>query len=156
MIGIEKEGIRMKKKVKYAVAAVLLVVGVLLSEIVMQFGTVFFLVAAGLIWWLGRYALRKDRNVVLRAGAMVLAVVLLLFVLWAFNEIYGNPITKNVAKSEVQAYLEESYPGKSMYIESVSHNMSAGSYEAWIAGEDGGFYVSWRDGQILYDTFGER
>ena len=90
-----------------------------------------------------------------KLASAALAVLLVVCTLWTFNEIYGNPVTKNAAKEAVQEYLEMEYPGKAPYIESVSHNMSAGSYEAWIAGKDGGFYVSWRDGRILYDTFGE-
>ena len=146
----------MKKTVVYAALAVILVAGIVLCERVMQFGSVFFLAAAWLIWRLGKTALRKDRNVLLRIGAAALAVLLAAGILWSFNEIYGNPITKNSAEEDIQAYLEEAYPGKAMYIESVSHNMSAGSYEAWIAGKDGGFHVSWRDGRILYDTYDEK
>ncbi|MBQ7001389.1 MAG: zf-HC2 domain-containing protein [Oscillospiraceae bacterium] len=134
---------------------VLLLAGILLCELVMQGSSLFFLMVAGSIWWLGWHALRKDAGVIKRLVSIVMMVLLVAFTLWTFNEIYGNPITKNTAKEAVQEYLEAVYPGKDLYIESVSHNMSAGSYEADIAGKDGGFYVSWRDGKILYDTFGE-
>jgi len=134
---------------------VLLLTGILLCELVMQGSSLFFLIVAGSIWWLGRYILRRDAGMVGRLIAFVLIVALVAGILWTFNTIYGNPITKDTAKEAVQEYLEEVYPGKSLYIESVTHNMSAGSYEAWIAGKDGGFMVSWRDGRILYDTFGE-
>ena len=92
---------------------------------------------------------------ILRIAAAALAVLLAAGILWSFNEIYGNPIAKHAAKKDMGEYLEEAYPGKAMYIESVSRDMKGGTYEAWIAGKDGGFHVSWRDGRILYDTFGE-
>ena len=145
----------MKKCIFYGAVSVLLLAGILLCELVMQGSSLFFLIVAGSIWWLGRYILRRDAGVVKRLTAVALIVVLVAGILWTFNAIYGNPITKDTAKEAVQEYLEEAYPGKSLYIESVSHNMSAGSYEAQVEGEDGGFMVSWRDGRILYDTFGE-
>lgn len=145
----------MKKYIFYGAVSVLLLAGILLCELVMQFGSVFFLADAALIAALVKYAKKPEAKRARKVAAIALVVLLVAFTLWAFNEIYGNPFTKNEAKREVQEYLEEVYPGKSLYIESVSHNMSAGSYEAWIAGKDGGFMVSWRDGRILYDTFGE-
>ena len=145
----------MKKFVAYGAAAAVLLVGIILCEMVMQFGSVFFLADAAVIASLVKYAKKPETKRGRKMAAIVLAVLLVAFTLWTFNEIYGNPITKNTAKEAVQEYLEAVYPGKDLYIESVSHNMSAGSYEADIAGKDGGFYVSWRDGKILYDTFGE-
>ena len=145
----------MKKALLYGIKVVLVITGIILCEQVMQFGSLFFLAVAAMISSLFRYARKAEIGRGRRAAAIALAVLLVVFILWTFNEIYGNPVTKNVAKKEVQEYLAEAYPGQAVYIESVSHDMSAGSYEAWIAGADGGFTVSWRDGKILYDTKGE-
>lgn len=145
----------MKKIAIYGALAAMLLAGIILCEMVMQFGSVFFLADAAMIAALIRYAKKEETKRGRKLAAIALAVLLVVFTLWTFNEIYGNPVTKNAAKEAVQEYLEMEYPGKALYIESVSYNMSAGSYEAWIAGKDGGFYVSWRDGRILYDTFGE-
>ena len=151
----EKGGDVMKKIAIYGALAAMLLAGIILCEMVMQFGSVFFLADAAMIAALIRYAKKGETKRGRKLAAIALAVLFVVLTLWTFNGIYGNPITKNKAKEDVRDYLEKSYPGKALYIESVSHNMSAGSYEAWIAGKDGGFYVSWRDGRILYDTFGE-
>ena len=145
----------MKKIAIYGALAAMLLAGIILCEMVMQFGSVFFLADAAMIAALIRYAKKGETKRGRKLAAIALAVLFVVLTLWTFNGIYGNPITKNKAKEDVRDYLEKSYPGKALYIESVSYNMSAGSYEAWIAGKDGDFYVSWRDGRILYDTFGE-
>jgi len=140
------------------IAAVLL--GIFLCEMVMQGSSMFFVLVVLGICGLLRIAFHKGdekNHRIKRYAALVMAVVMIVGVFWSGNELFGNPITKNKAESHIQGYLEGAFPDTDYYIEKVLYNWS-GSYEGAIRSASDPeleFYVSYRDGKIIYDTYNE-
>lgn len=149
------------KRVRTASAVLLwglVLVGAILCELVMQFSSVFFLLAVVSVRGLLRVTFSREKGKVIRKTAALLAAVVLTWgILWAGNEVFGNPVTKARAEAHIQGYLEGAFGESDYYLEKVLYTWS-GSYEGCIRSASDPeleFYISYRDGEIIYDTFDE-
>ena len=140
------------------ILALVLAAGILLCELVMQGSSLVFVLVYFLTLRLIRIVLNRRRSLLLRLGALVLSVLLAYGVLWLGNGVFGNPISKALAENHIQGYLEGRWEEADYSIEKIQYNMSAGSYDAWITSAskpEDRFEVIYRDGKILYDTYGQ-
>lgn len=58
----------------------------------------------------------------------MLALLLIGFVLFIYNEFNGNPISKYLATKELESYLKETYPQKDFRVDSGSYNFKDKEY----------------------------
>lgn len=155
----EKALLKTIKNVQRVAAAVLVgvvLLGIILCEMVMQGSSMIFVLLCWLVVGLVRFALRRDKGWIRRIASLCLAVALILGICWAGNEVFGNPITKERARSHIAGYLEGAYADSDYYIADVDYIMSAMTYEGEIRSETDEtimFYVVWRRNEVLYDTF---
>lgn len=136
---------------------VLVLAGVFLCEWVMQFASVFFLGAVAVLRWLLRVVSHPEKGWVKKTAALVCAGVLLWGIGWSANELFGNPLEKTRAEHHIQGYLEGHFSEADYYVEAVRYDWS-GSYQGTIRSEIDlalEFTVSYRDGEIIYDTYDE-
>lgn len=69
---------------------------------------------------------------VLKIGAAVLAVLLILGLGWMANGLLGNPVCKYLAKRNLEAYLAAQYPGQELVLEKVGYSFKTGGYEGYV------------------------
>lgn len=156
----EKALLKTIKNARRAIQTVMIgivLLGIVLCELVMQGSSAFFLLLCWLVFVLGRFALRRDKGWLLRIVSLCLAVALTLGIGWVGNEVFGNPITKERATAHISGYLEGAYADSDYYIERIRYDWS-GSYHGCIHSESDPeleFYIAYRDGEILYDTYRE-
>ncbi len=153
-LALEK-AMRQVRRISRGVAAALILSGILLMEFVMRGSSVFFLGAVWAIWQLWRMGLKKEKSSWKRWGAMLMAAALAMGLAWGMNEIFGNPLSKAQAKREVDRYLKQTHGVLETEMADISYNMSSGAYDARIQIIEREFEISWRNGEILYDTFWE-
>lgn len=61
---------------------------------------------------------------------LIIAFVLFIgFVLFLYNGLNGNPVSKFLAKKELESYLEETYPSKELTVNDGLYNFKYGGYE---------------------------
>lgn len=147
------------KVISFVVAGILTIFGMFLCEMVMQGSSFVFVLVAGLIGWLLRsaFSIRKV-GVLKRVASFVCAVLLISGVLYLGNEVFGNPVEKSRAEAFFDGYLEGEYGDTDYYIADVSYAMSSTTYEAEVRSESDPefvFYVVYRDGKLIYDTYEE-
>lgn len=130
--------------------------GIVLCEMVMQGSSMIFVLLCWLVSVLMRFAVRRDKGWLRRIVSLCLAVALILGIGWVGNEVFGNPVTKARATAHMAGYLEGAYAESDYYIADVDYVMSSAIYEGEIRSatdETIVFYVNWRRGEVLYDTF---
>lgn len=131
--------------------------GVVLCELVMQGSSAVFLLAVVVIRSLLRVVFSREKGKILKkTAALVGAVTLTAGILWLGNEVFGNPVTKAQAEHHIQGYLEGAYDDSDYYVAEVDYIMSSMTYEGEIrsnADETIVFYIVWRRGEVLYDTY---
>lgn len=136
---------------------VLVLAGIVVCESVMQFGSVFFLVAVAALKGLLGIAAKPENGWMKKIVALVCAGAVLWGIGWSANELFGNPLEKTRAEHHIQGYLEGAFAGSDYYLEDVGYTWS-GSYEGTIRSKTDPeleFTVSYRDGEIIYDTYDE-
>lgn len=137
----------------------LLLLGIILCESVMQGSSMVFCLVAWIISKLLKVTFSLEKGGFLkRIVALAAAIFLIWGVLWAGNEVFGNPVTKARAESHIEGYLDGRWPEEQFYIAELSRDMYASSYHGEIRSETDAtvaFNVAWRRGEIIYDTWGE-
>lgn len=132
--------------------------GIFLCESIMQGSSMAFVLTVLTVRGLLRIAFRKEKGKVLKRSLALLAAVAISWgILWAGNELFGNPITKSRAEDHIQGYLEGAFADSDYYIEKVLYNWS-GSYEGRIrsvSDPELEFFISYRNGKIISDTYAE-
>lgn len=144
------------QRVCKAVLIGVVLMGILLCEMVMQGSSMIFVLLCWVVAALMRFALRRDKGWLRRIISLCLAVALILGIGWLGNEVFGNPITKQRASAHIAGYLEGAYGDADYYIADVDYIMSSAIYEGEIRSETDEtivFYVNWRRGEVLYDTY---
>ena len=137
----------------------LVVLGILLCELVMQGSSYFFVLAVLVIWLLMRIGLNKGTRKwgkIIRGAALLAATAMILGIGSCANEVYGNPIAKKEAKRKSQAYLDEFFGDRDLYIEDISYNMSATAYDVRVksrSSADTWFDLVWRDGELIHESY---
>ena len=155
-----RNAIKRVRTVSLMVLAGFVLMGIYLCESVMQGSSMVFVLVILAIYGLLRIAFRKEErkaSKIKRLAAFVAAVGVTAGVLWAGNELFGNPVAKAKAENYIQGYLEGAFPDTDYYIEKVLYNWSGG-YDGFVhsaSDPELEFYIAYRDGTILYDTYRE-
>ena len=63
---------------------------------------------------------------------VTLAAVLVLLAALGLNALFGNPVSKHLARQGAGAYLEEAYPDRDFVLEQVRYDSKTGQYEALV------------------------
>ena len=69
---------------------------------------------------------------ILKISALCLAIVLIVGVCWFANGLVGNPVSKMLARSSAQKYLEANYPNTDYAIDEVSYSFKDVGYYAHV------------------------
>lgn len=144
------------QRVCKAVLIGVVLLGIVLCEMVMQGSSMIFVLLCWVVFALIRFALRRDKGWLRRVISLCLALALILGIGWLGNEVFGNPITKQRATAHIAGYLEGAYADADYYIADVDYILSSAIYEGEIRSETDEtivFYVKWRRGEVLYDTY---
>lgn len=159
----EKALVQTVKRIKFMwglFAGGLLLLGILLCESVMQGSSMVFCLVAWIIGKLLKVTFSLEKGGFLkRVAALAAAVFLIWGVLWAGNEVFGNPVEKARAESHIEGYLDGRWPEEPFYIVELSRDMYASSYHGEIRSQTDdsvAFTVAWRRGEIIYDTWDEQ
>lgn len=151
--------VRHVQRICVTVLAALVLLGIFLCEVVMQGSSLVFVLVVWVIICLFRVAFGgKKRGIVRRVAAVAVALALSAGILWAGNEVFGNPVSKAMAQTHIQGYLEGKYADSDYVQQQISYAASSATYEAEIRSEsdpDLSFIIVYRDGKILYDTYEE-
>lgn len=97
---------------------------------------------------------------ILKAGAFLLALALIIGVCWFANGLVGNPFSKMAAANTAKKHLEEKYGDTDFEIERVMFNFKNGCYNAFIVSPssmDSHFNLvinGW--GKLLTDSYEDR
>lgn len=100
--------------------------------------------------------MNKRKKLILKIGAAVLAIILIVLIFVIANSFVGNPVSKNISKNNFEIYTEEKFPGLGYIVEAPQYDFKFGEYYAMacIPGSpDNYFYIfadSW--GKIKRDT----
>ncbi len=70
---------------------------------------------------------------ILKIGALIFAILLIVGVCLFANSLVGNPISKALAKNTAEKHLEETYGDKDYELERVSFSFKDGYYHAYIS-----------------------
>ena len=70
---------------------------------------------------------------ILKIGALVLAIVLIVGVCLFANSLIGNPISKALAKNTAEKYLEEKYPDTDFELGEVNYSFKDSYYHAHVS-----------------------
>ena len=156
-----RKAVKRVQAVSAAVGGLLVFLGILLCELVMQGGSVFFLLAAALIGGLLRIGFSKrfkKWGMGLRIAALLAAAALTAGLGWGFNEIFGNPVAKHRAEKLAESYVAQRYPQLQLTVGEADYEMKSATYRMEAVSEtsmDTYFEVVTRKGKILYDTYAE-
>ena len=97
---------------------------------------------------------------ILKIGALALAILLILGVLWFANGLVGNPVSYLLAKNTAEKHLEANYADQNFVLERVSFSFKDGQYHAYVTSPsslDSDFTMLinlW--GKLRYDTYEDR
>lgn len=155
-----RSAIKRVRTVSLLVLAGFVLMGIYLCESVMQGSSMVFVLVVLGIYGLFLVAFRKEEgktSKIMRIAAFAVAVALVVGTVWSFNELFGNPVAKAKAENHIQGYLEGAFPDTDYYIEKILYNWSGG-YDGFVhSASDPNleFYIAYRDGTILYDTYRE-
>lgn len=78
-------------------------------------------------------------------------IVMIGFVASFIMGLFGNPITKLIASSKIEKYVQNTYPDLDLEISSVVYNFKFGDYQSHVQSRtspDTAFTVSWNDGTL--------
>lgn len=92
-----------------------------------------FVLAGILVAWMCHFAFekrgeQKKREKLLRGGAFLLAVAVILGLGSFVNALIGNPISVILVRNTAEKYIEENYAGLGYEIETVSYSFKDGNY----------------------------
>ena len=76
--------------------------------------------------------------------------------LWFANGIYGNPISKTIAKSSAEKYIVDTYSGRDFVIDDVFYNFKDGYYHVEVKSPssiDTHFTVSVFSNKVAFDSY---
>ena len=100
------------------------------------------------LWYNGLAYITERRMTVKKSVILiVISVVLTLSLLCACifaNAMFGNPVSKLIARTVAENYVDENYPSEGYEIESVGYSFKDGYYHAFVSSEkhiDGDFTV---------------
>lgn len=152
--------VRRVKQASAAVLVLLVFMGICLCELVFQGSSVAFLVVVLIIRWLFLVAAGDGRgwkSWLKRGTAVFFALALIVGLLTLGNALIGNPISKKLAETAAEAYLEGKFPESDLYIADIWHDSKQGEYEMEIqssSSQDTYFTIIVRpDGSVRFDTF---
>ena len=101
----------------------------------------------------------KKKRRILKAAALVSALLLIAFLAVFANAMIGNPVSKYKAEKSAKKYIAENYSGTDFYAERTSYSFKDGNYIVYIkspSSEDSSFSVSVNSkGDIVYDRYEE-
>lgn len=145
------------KKVSAAIAGLLVLAGIFLCERVLQGSSLVFLLIVLLIWRFGRTAMEKEKGRLRRAGALLLALALVIGLCMAGNMLVGNPVSRMLAEKAVTNYLAGKFPEGSYTVEDVWFDAKQGDYGA-VVRKDGSQDVRFtvetdKEGNICFDSY---
>ncbi len=63
---------------------------------------------------------------------VTLAAIFVLLAALGLNALFGNPVSKHLARQGAGAYLEEAYPDRDFVLEQVRYDSKTGQYEALV------------------------
>lgn len=145
------------QRVSAVVLGLLVLLGIGLSELIMQGSSLFFLLAVLLVLKLLQTAGRKENTGWKRILAAIMALTLICAVAALGNLIFGNPAASDRAETAALAYLQGKFPDRDYYVEELSYDSKVGRYKAKIKSSgsmDTYFTIDIRpDGTIRYDTY---
>lgn len=87
---------------------------------------------------------------------IVIFIIIITICLLIANALFGNPISKMIAKNSAESYIEQAYPEQDFLIEDVIYNFKTGYYDANIKSEssiDTHFTVSISLNKVTYDSY---
>lgn len=94
---------------------------------------------------------------ILKIGAFILAIVLIIGVGLFANSLVGNPISKAIAKNTAEKYIKENYGNTDCKLESISYSFKDEYYHAHVSSEssiDTHFSLLINGlGQLKYDNY---
>lgn len=110
----------------------LVLLGILLSECIMEGSSLFFLLAVLILVKLVQFA-RKKENTGIRKLLAIIGALALLCALAAFgNAVFGNPMAKELAETAAEAYLKGKLPDSDCYVDALSFDAKTGCYQAEV------------------------
>lgn len=152
------KAVKRVQSISKAVVIAVILVGIFLCEMVMQGSSMLLVLVVLIIRCLLRVTFSEEKGkVIKKTVALLVSVALAWGILWAGNEIFGNPITKAQAENHIQGYMEGAFGDSDYYIEKIRYTWSR-SYEADVRSASDPeleFYISYWDGRIIYDTYKE-
>lgn len=93
----------------------------------------------------------------LKAGAFLLAVVLLAGVLYLTNMLTGYPVSYYVVKHSLNTYMDEHYADTDFVAEKPEHSIKLGGFTVWVnspSSPDTRFMMKFNsDGSLDYDSY---
>ena len=94
---------------------------------------------------------------VLKKLALLIAISLIVGICWFANALCGNPVSKFLAESAADAYLEEHFPDTDYYIKEVGFNFKDTNYYAHVRSDSSidtqfSLYIN-LFGKVYWDTY---
>ena len=89
--------------------------------------------------------------------ALVAALLLMALMALLANAFVGNPLSAWMARRDIVAYVEETYPQQAWQVEKARYNFKFGEYLATVqspVSADTRFAVYWQGGRVKYDDYG--
>ena len=97
------------------------------------------------------------KTTLLKTGALILAILLIVGVILFANSLVGNPISKALAQSAAQKYVKETYAGTDYELGEVSYSFKDGYYYAFVSSPssiDTHFALAYNSfGKLQHDYF---
>lgn len=137
------------QRVCKAVLIGVVLLGIVLCEMVMQGSSMIFVLLCWIIFALARFALRRDKGWFRRIASLCLAVALAAGLCALGNAMFGNPVSRNLAKKAAENYLAGKFPEDGYEILDVHFDAKRGHYEVEV-GKTGS-----RDIRFFVDTDGK-
>lgn len=154
------KAVKRLKRLSAAVAAVFVLMGICLCELVFQGSSVLFLIAVFLIRLLLGAARKEGKGWKhrLKQGTLILlAVTMTVGLLTLAEALTGNPWSKKLAETAAQAYLEGKFPDSDLYLADTWYDSKRGHYQMEIrsaSAVDTHFKVDAdKAGNIRFDTY---
>lgn len=100
--------------------------------------------------------MKKSTKRILKIGAAILALALIVVILVITNAFVGNPVSKHISKKNFEKYVEEKFPEMGFVVETPQYDFKFGEYcaKAYVPGsQDKYFYIfanGW--GKIKHDN----
>lgn len=99
------------------------------------------------------------KKMLLKIGAVLLALALIALVLFVANSFMGNPLSALLATRTAEEYVAQTYPQLDCTVERARYNFKFGEYLADVQSKTSGdtrFIVYLRGGRVLYDDYESR